>query len=205
MPDNPAVSNYHDMVTTLLISSLLENLTFRTGWKMWWHDITFLILQDMTGYVVSSQDTRHQNWGRCIHTFLKCFNEVTFNSKASYRVSWMSDSSLKIYYGKEEGRNLFAVLFPCNLRQGRFWALWGSHGSVVEEAIHLAYDSVSLCLSSRVSRPLKDDSTTFLRNVGDYVVTRSHIAEESHQEKVSVFLNEDAAWQAWLRLFKLHT
>jgi hypothetical protein len=94
-----------------------------------------------------SSDTQHQYWGRCIHKFLKCLNKVMYNSKASYRVSWMSDSSLKIYYGTEVGRNIFAALFPCNLRQGRFWASGGSHGGGVKEPVHLAYNSVSLRLS----------------------------------------------------------
>jgi hypothetical protein len=152
--DTPAASNYHDMVTTLLISSLLENLIFRVGWKLRWHDITYLILQDMRGYVVPSQTLDNDIEATIYIIFLKCFNEVMCNSKVSYRVSWMSDSSLKIYYGKEEERNIFAFLFPCNLRQRRFWASWGSHRVVVEEAIHLLSD-VSLRLSSRASRPLK--------------------------------------------------
>jgi len=57
-------------------------------------------------------DTRHQYWGRYILIFLKCFSEVTCNSKASYRVSWMSHSSLKIYYGKEEAQTYLLSYFP---------------------------------------------------------------------------------------------
>jgi hypothetical protein len=153
--ETPAVSNYHYMMTTLVDFLITREPYIQSRLK---DDMTRYNLLDPARYkwlccVIS--DTRHQYWGRCIHKFLKCFNEVTCNSKASYRVSWMSDSSLKIYFGKEERRNLFAVLFPCNLRQRRFWAFWGSHGGVVEEAVHLAYDSVSLCLSSRASRPLK--------------------------------------------------
>jgi hypothetical protein len=93
----------------------------------------------------------------------------------------MSDSSLKIYYGTEEGRNMFAALFPCNLRQRRFWASRGFHGGEVEEAVHLAYDSVSLRLSSRTSRPWRwQHGSSKRRRLHSDAFTYSG----SHQERV---------------------